>query len=82
MIDHDAPPHHHCNICDDYGMELNEAPYGNKVRCVGCEDWYCDTCLSNGACEDPDCQAVAAEAARLEAEIEKNKESILRTMNI
>jgi hypothetical protein len=51
----DAPPAYRCAACDDHGMTLAEKPYGNKVRCVGCDEWYCLPCMEKCGCGQPIC---------------------------
>ena len=69
-----------CNACGSRGVGPGEAPYDEMGKCVGCDDTYCLACLTNGACEDPDCQAVAAEAAKLESEVQESESNWLRTL--
>lgn len=79
----DYPTVHYCAECEHPCSSDYSGPDEGFECAADCGNWLC--AAHKGFCEQ--CridreEAVAAEAARLESEIEKNKEALLRTMNI
>lgn len=72
-----------CADCETRGYEEDDSAFRCKADCG---EWLCAECAevwpTCHQCECDRAEAVAAEAARLETEIEQRKESLLRTMNL
>lgn len=82
----DYPPTRECEQCGDRKLTRGDSGPGEGVsKCPDCDGWYCDPqCMTGTRCKPCalDAEAVAAEAARLEQQIESDREKELRTLKL